>query len=62
MLVVGEGDKVEVRRIVSHGQRGGMTVVEKGLAAGDRVIVEGGQRVRPGMQVAPTLAPGGPKA
>lgn len=62
VLVVGQGDKVEVRRIVTSGQRGNMTIVDKGLSPGDRVIVEGGQRVRPGMQVAPTLAPAGPKA
>ena len=32
-----------------------MIVVEKGLTPGDRVIVEGLLRARPGMQVAPTL-------
>lgn len=62
VLVVGQGDKVEVRRVVLGAQRDGKAVVEKGLAAGDRVIVEGGQRVRPGMPVTPVPAPMGPKA
>jgi hypothetical protein len=33
------------------------TIVEAGLTAGDRIIVEGGQRVRPGMVVAPQVQP-----
>jgi hypothetical protein len=32
------------------------TIVTKGLAAGERVIVEGMQKVRPGMQVKAELA------
>lgn len=60
VLVVGQGDKVEIRRLQLGAQRGGVTVVEKGLAEGDRVIVEGMVRVRPGLQVAPTLAPPAP--
>ena len=56
VLVVGEGDKVQVKRLQLGAQRGGLTVVEKGLTEGERVIVEGMVRVRPGMQVAPTVA------
>ncbi|MCP8937657.1 efflux RND transporter periplasmic adaptor subunit [Alsobacter sp. SYSU M60028] len=62
VLVVGQGEKVEIKRLTLGPQRGGMAVVEKGLAVGDRVIVEGGQRVRPGMQVTPMLSPTGPKS
>jgi membrane fusion protein, multidrug efflux system len=54
VLVVGEGNKVERRNIVLGPQNGGYVVVDKGLAAGDRVIVEGQQRARPGSVVAPT--------
>lgn len=57
VLVVGEGNKVEIKRPRVGGQRGIFTIVEAGLAAGDRIIVEGGQRVRPGMVVAPQVQP-----
>jgi hypothetical protein len=30
-------------------------VIEKGLNPGDRVVVEGAQKVRPGMTVKPTV-------
>ncbi|MGH9771144.1 MAG: efflux RND transporter periplasmic adaptor subunit, partial [Candidatus Acidiferrales bacterium] len=33
-----------------------MTVVDSGVQAGDQVIVEGGQKVRPGMVVMPIMA------
>ncbi len=46
VLVVGQGDKVEVKRVQLGAQRGGLTVVEKGIAVGDRVIVEGMVRAR----------------
>ncbi|MHB2167889.1 efflux RND transporter periplasmic adaptor subunit [Alsobacter sp. R-9] len=62
VLIVGQGDKVEVRRLQLGAQRSGLSVVEKGLNAGDRVIVEGLVRVRPGMQVAPSLAPAAPRS
>jgi hypothetical protein len=32
-------------------------VIEKGISAGDKVIVEGGEKVRPGMAVNPQPAP-----
>jgi membrane fusion protein (multidrug efflux system) len=38
-------------------QRDGTAVVKEGLAAGDRVIVQGQARVRPGSNVAPSVAP-----
>ncbi|MCZ8107218.1 MAG: efflux RND transporter periplasmic adaptor subunit [Burkholderiales bacterium] len=60
VLVVGDGNKVQIRRLQLGAQRGGLTVIEKGLAEGERVIVEGMVRVRPGMQVAPTVAPPSP--
>lgn len=55
VLVVGEGDKVERRNLKLGAQTGGMIVVESGLKEGDRVIIEGMQRARPGSQVTPTL-------
>lgn len=38
-------------------QRDGTAVVKDGLAAGDRVIVQGQARVRPGSTVTPSMAP-----
>ncbi len=53
VYTVGPGNKVEARA-VSTGERVGESwIVNQGLAAGDRVIVEGQLRVRPGMTVRP---------
>ncbi len=52
-LVVGAGDKVESRMLEVSRVVGDCWLVEKGLAAGDRVIVEGLQRAKPGAQVRP---------
>jgi len=49
-LVV-EGDKVALRPLKLDERIGDFFVVTEGLKAGDRVVVEGLQRVRPGMQV-----------
>jgi len=51
-----DADNLVVRKNVELGQRQGIFwVVEKGLEEGDRVIVNGIQKVRPGMPVAPSL-------
>jgi len=57
VLVVGEGDQVEARRVTLGDTEGARTVVEEGLEEGERVIVEGIQKVRPGMAVAASEAP-----
>lgn len=57
VLRVGAGDKVEVQRITIGGEHDGSYIVTNGLAAGERVITEGLQKVRPGMTVAPGEAP-----
>jgi membrane fusion protein (multidrug efflux system) len=57
VLVVGAGDKVEVRRVELGQYRNGLAVVLKGISAGDRVIVEGQQRARPGETVTPAVLP-----
>jgi membrane fusion protein (multidrug efflux system) len=51
--VVTADNKVERRDLVLGDWIGEQWVVERGLAAGDRVIVEGVQRVSPGMVVQP---------
>jgi membrane fusion protein (multidrug efflux system) len=51
VLVVNRSDKVEVRRVVAGSQVGTRWAIENGLADGERVIVQGLQKVRPDMQV-----------
>jgi membrane fusion protein (multidrug efflux system) len=57
VLVVGGDDKVEARRITLGPVEGAQVVVQTGLQTGDKVIVEGIQKVRPGMVVAASEAP-----
>ena len=56
VLVVDDADEVSVRRVVLGDQQGIYYVVETGLSAGERVVFQGVQKVRPGMKVAPTEA------
>ncbi|MEZ5931616.1 MAG: efflux RND transporter periplasmic adaptor subunit [Alphaproteobacteria bacterium] len=51
VLVVNQADKVEVRRITIGNQIDGVWAVDDGLAEGERVIVQGLQKVRPDMAV-----------
>jgi RND family efflux transporter MFP subunit len=56
VYVVG-GDSTAARRTVTLGaQRGDMRIVTSGLQAGERVIVKGLQRVRPGQKVEAEVA------
>ena len=57
VLVVGEGNEVETRKVKPGPKVGGMWIVDEGLKPGDRVVVEGFQRLRDGMTVAPVAAP-----
>jgi len=49
--VVNADNKVEQRVLVANRTAGAYWLVEKGLNAGDRVITEGLQYVKPGVQV-----------
>ena len=60
VYVVVPGDTVKPRDVVATGWEGGNWLIEQGLAPGDRVIVEGVQKVGPGMVVKPV--PAGPVA
>ncbi|VUT04969.1 multidrug efflux RND transporter periplasmic adaptor subunit AcrA [Klebsiella spallanzanii] len=51
VMLVGEGDKVEVRQITATQAIGDKWLVTEGLKTGDRVIVTGLQKIRPGVQV-----------
>ncbi len=50
-LVVGDDNKVALRQLVTSGTYGSNWVVESGLKPGDRVIVQGTDKAKPGMQV-----------
>jgi len=56
VYVVSAGDKVEERPIVASHQVDSDWVVDSGLTAGERIIVDGIGKVRPGAQVRPVLA------
>jgi RND family efflux transporter MFP subunit len=63
--VVGPDNKVEVKAVQTGQRVGSLWVIDKGLAAGDQVIVEGAEKVKPGMEVKPQAAapePGAPAA
>ncbi|EKO0790498.1 multidrug efflux RND transporter periplasmic adaptor subunit AcrA [Salmonella enterica subsp. enterica] len=51
VLVVGADNKVEIRQIVASQAIGDKWLVTDGLKSGDRVVVSGLQKVRPGAQV-----------
>ncbi|HHL2562086.1 TPA: efflux RND transporter adaptor subunit AcrA [Yersinia enterocolitica] len=50
-MVVGADDKVELRTLVANQAIGNKWLVTEGLKAGDRLIVSGLQKIRPGVQV-----------
>jgi membrane fusion protein, multidrug efflux system len=61
-LVIGAGDKVEPRAIKVSRALGDNWLVDEGLKKGDRVIVEGLQRVKPGVPVKAVPFDGKPAA
>ncbi|EXI89845.1 MAG: Acriflavine resistance protein A precursor [Candidatus Accumulibacter regalis] len=58
VMVVGTEDKVEARPVTTTRSIGDKWLVSAGLAAGDRIIVDGLQKIRPGAPVT-VLAAGG---
>jgi membrane fusion protein (multidrug efflux system) len=61
-MVVGADDKVEQRKVKVGRAVGDKWLVESGLAAGDRVVIEGLQKIRPGVPVQPAEASAQPAA
>ncbi len=51
VMVLNSEDKVESRKIVTGAVTGTRFIVKEGLEPGDRVIVEGLQKIKPGIQV-----------
>src|SRR5580692_7782229 len=57
VFVVGDNNVVEQRRVRLGAYREGLAVVNEGVKPGERVVVQGQQRIRAGITVAPQLAP-----
>ena len=62
VLVVGEGDVVELRHVELGVLEGGLRVVTAGLRAGERYVTNGLQRARPGLPVTPVTGGAPPAA
>jgi membrane fusion protein (multidrug efflux system) len=59
VMVVDNQNKVSVRTVTVGDKSGNYIIVLQGVNPGERVIVEGMQKVRPGGEVKPTEAPAG---
>jgi membrane fusion protein (multidrug efflux system) len=57
VYVVGEGNKVALRSVTLGERVGADYIVTEGVKAGERIIVEGIQKTRPGATVNPTARP-----
>lgn len=55
VYTVGPGNRIESRAVVTGDRVGELWIVEQGLKPGDRVVVEGQLKVRPGSVVQPSL-------
>ena len=56
VYVVGKDDKVEFRQVTAGSSVGELRVIEKGLSEGETVVIEGLQKIKPGMTVKPETA------
>jgi membrane fusion protein (multidrug efflux system) len=56
VAIVGQDDKVEVRTVEVGPTTGAFVVVEKGLKSGERIVIDGVQKVKAGQPVTPTPA------
>ena len=56
LLIVGEGDVVESREVELGVVHDGLQQIAKGLRVGERVVVDGVQKARPGSSVSPRAA------
>jgi RND family efflux transporter MFP subunit len=54
LLIVGDDDVVELRHVEIGALEGDLRVIRSNLQAGERYIINGLQRARPGLPVAPT--------
>jgi membrane fusion protein, multidrug efflux system len=57
VAVIKPDDTVEMRVVKPAERIGGLVILDSGLKAGERIVVEGIQKVRAGAKVKPTLVP-----
>ena len=53
VYVLGDGNKVAARDVVATSWEGGAWLIDQGLKAGERVVVDGVQKVAPGQRATP---------
>jgi membrane fusion protein (multidrug efflux system) len=56
VAVVGPDNKVTLRSVIPGMKTGSVWVIDNGLKRGDRVVIDGAQKVQQGMEVKPVLA------
>lgn len=61
LFVVDDKNVVHLRRVKTGIVRNGQLIVTEGLKEGEKVVIQGQQRIRDGMTVAPSAAPAQPK-
>jgi len=57
VMVAGQDNRVSYRQVKIGATQDGLVVVEQGLKSGERIVVNGLQRVRPGDAITPTVVP-----
>ena len=62
VAVVGSDNRVDLRTVKTGKEAGELRIIEDGVKPGDRVIIEGLQKVSDGMEVTPRPAPAEPDA
>jgi RND family efflux transporter MFP subunit len=60
VLVLGTSNRVEVRPVTIERMAGDQLLIGTGLNAGERIVIHGLQRVRPGITVTPAPSPANP--
>ena len=57
VLVVNAENKVETVQVKTGANIPGFTIIKEGIKSGDKIILEGLQKARPGMEVIPVVTP-----
>jgi multidrug efflux system membrane fusion protein len=57
VMVADKDNKANYRQVVVGAGHDGLVVIEKGLQPGERIVVNGLQRIRPGDAITPTVVP-----
>jgi membrane fusion protein (multidrug efflux system) len=53
VFLCNENNEIEIREVTPFRKKGNMWIIEKGLQAGDKVVIEGIQRARTGFKINP---------